>query len=243
MNLSSGFRAPHSSELLTNGAHHGSFRYEIGNLDLKTENALQLDLSSNFHLEHFDIIINPFVNRINNYIYINPQNYAIDGLQVYTYEQVDYAFLIGGDIGVHWHPHKAHWLHLESSYSIIDGRDKDGNALPLIPPARINNLIKFDLNLPGKFQVEGIVVQHQYIFEQDRVTDFETKTPGYHLLNLSANMKLSQKIPLYISLGARNILNVAYFNHLGSLKQIGIPNPGRNFFIKLNYKFEKQIKK
>ena len=39
LNISSGFRAPHTSELLANGVHHGTFRYTIGDPNLKTENA------------------------------------------------------------------------------------------------------------------------------------------------------------------------------------------------------------
>src|SRR5690606_9810173 len=35
VNLASGFRAPNLSELTSNGVHHGSNRYEIGNASLK----------------------------------------------------------------------------------------------------------------------------------------------------------------------------------------------------------------
>ena len=41
LNVSRGFRAPNIAELGSNGVHEGTFRYEIGNPDLKPENSLQ----------------------------------------------------------------------------------------------------------------------------------------------------------------------------------------------------------
>ena len=43
-NLSSGFRPPHLSEMLADGVHHGTNRYEIGSVDLKSEFANQFDV-------------------------------------------------------------------------------------------------------------------------------------------------------------------------------------------------------
>lgn len=40
LNLSSGYRAPNIAELASNGVHEGTFRYETGNPDLKSETSL-----------------------------------------------------------------------------------------------------------------------------------------------------------------------------------------------------------
>ena len=45
LNVSTGYRAPHTSELLAKGAHDGALRYELGNRELKTEKGTQLDLT------------------------------------------------------------------------------------------------------------------------------------------------------------------------------------------------------
>lgn len=86
-NLSSGFRPPHLSELLANGVHHATLRYEIGNQQLLNEQSVQIDLSAEKTSEHLGIIINPFFNRFTNYIYLNPDNSKIDNLPVYKYAQ------------------------------------------------------------------------------------------------------------------------------------------------------------
>ena len=45
LNLSTGYRPPHVSELFANGEHHGASRYEIGTADLEPEKSTQIELS------------------------------------------------------------------------------------------------------------------------------------------------------------------------------------------------------
>ncbi len=45
INFSRGFRAPNISELSSNGRHEGTFRYEIGNANLKSETSNQVDVA------------------------------------------------------------------------------------------------------------------------------------------------------------------------------------------------------
>ncbi|MBK9190114.1 MAG: TonB-dependent receptor [Crocinitomicaceae bacterium] len=116
LNVSSGFRSPHVSELLSDGIHHGTFRYIAGNELLKNENALQIDFTMGVHYDHMEITFNPFFNEISNYIYLQPADSIIDGYQVFEYTQTNKAQLFGGDFAVHVHPHFAHWLHVQSSF-------------------------------------------------------------------------------------------------------------------------------
>src|SRR5690606_34256985 len=109
INLSSGFRAPHSSELLANGVHHGTMRFEIGSRDLKTEQANQIDLTYEYDDEHISFIINPFYSFIQHFIYIEPTDSIAEGLPVYHYNSATSAQLYGVDAGFHLHPHFAHW--------------------------------------------------------------------------------------------------------------------------------------
>ena len=54
-------------------------------------------------------------------------------------KQKDVIFT-GGDIAIHYHPHLAHWLHLESNFSLLS----TSNELPFIPQNRLNNIAKID---------------------------------------------------------------------------------------------------
>ena len=67
-NIARGYRAPQVAELSSNGRHEGTYRYEIGNRDLKPETSLQGDLGILFNSEHVSLDMAFFSNNINNFI-------------------------------------------------------------------------------------------------------------------------------------------------------------------------------
>ena len=236
VNVSSGFRAPHLSELLANGYHHGALRYENGDLDLKPEKAHQLDVTYERKGEHLGFLINPFIGLVNDYIYLQPLDTMMAGLPVFAYRQYSQVLINGIDLSVHWHPHFAHWLHWEGSFSYVDIQDRNGEYTSLIPQTRISNLIK--ANFPEskrKFYMEKISMQHIYLFEQSRVAVGEQTSASYQLLNASLDAKLKGKVPLELKLGVRNLLNENYIDHLSRLKNISLPHQGRNFFVSATF--------
>lgn len=242
INISSGYRAPHTSELLANGIHHGTFRYTIGDLDLKTEYATQIDFSLGAHYDHLEIIFNPFFNQINNYIFLSPQDTVIENYPVYQYSQSDKAQLFGGDFSLHLHPHFAHWLHIQSSFSYIYAQQENATPLPLIPQNRLNTQLKFELHGHQKFSLADVVVQHYFYFAQNRVSSFETPTSAYHLINIGLNFKwITKNQPVLFQLGVKNLLNTDYIDHLSRLKNIGLSMPGINFYFGIKYQFEKRL--
>jgi iron complex outermembrane receptor protein len=241
LNVSSGFRAPTTSELLSDGIHHGSSRYEIGSRNLTVEKGIQFDFSYGLHLDDFELIINPFYNRINDYIYIQPSDSLINNYNVYTYTQSSLAQIYGTDFGFHYHPHRAHWMHIESSISTVFAEDINKQPLPMIPQTRINSQLRFEFDQSGKFRFEDITIQHLYFFKQNRLADYESFSSAYNLINLGVNMKFDITTPILVSFGVRNILNQTYFDHLSALKSIGIPNPGINAFLSVRIEFNKQL--
>ncbi len=231
INASGGFRAPNTSELLSNGVHEGTNRYEKGNVNLTNENATQVDFSIDYRDDHFSFSINPFYNAIQNYIFLSPTHTFIDNQPVFEYLQTN-AFLYGGELGFHYHPHKIHWLHLESNLSTVAAADQNGNALPLIPQTKINSTVKVSFSKKGKIRLKNVFVQHIYKFKQSQTGLFETNTPDYHLVNLGLNFEvLTQNNPFEISAGVKNVLNTKYIDHLSRFKDLAIPNQGINFYI------------
>ncbi|OYX82957.1 MAG: TonB-dependent receptor, partial [Flavobacteriales bacterium 32-34-25] len=141
MNVASGFRAPNLAELTSNGVHHGTNRYEIGNANLKTEQNVQTDINLEYGNTHFEFFVNGFYNHINNYIYTSPTGEIMDESDVFAYIQ-DNAKLYGGEVGVHIHPHPLDWLHYETSFESVTGKKDNGDYLPLIPASNWNNTIR-----------------------------------------------------------------------------------------------------
>lgn len=241
-NLSSGYRAPNTSELLSRGVHEGTNRYELGNANLKSEQATQIDFTLNYRDEHVDFAINPFLNTIRDYIFLSPTDTVIDGSPVFEYLQTD-AYLFGGEMGVHLHPHHIHWLHIESNLSMVFGEDRQGNALPLIPATRLQSTLSIETKKTNKIRLKSVFVQHMYKFRQGRVSLFETPTAAYHLLNAGVQMAIpARRQALEVSAGVKNILNTRYIDHLSRFKAMGIPNPGINVYAAINFRFNGQIK-
>jgi iron complex outermembrane receptor protein len=230
-NISSGFRAPTISELLSDGEHEGSGRYEKGNTGLNNEKAIQIDFSLDYDSEHFNFSVNPFYNAIQNYTFLSPTSAFIDGVSVYEYQQSN-AFLYGGEIGFHYHPHSIHWLHIESNLSTVIAEKENGEALPLIPHTKLNTTFSAEISHKGKVRIKNIYIQHIYKFKQERVGLFETNTTDYHLVNLGLNLEIKTKNnPIEVNLGTKNLLNTSYIDHLSRFKSMGIPNSGINFYV------------
>ena len=235
INLSSGYRAPHLSELLADGFHHGALRYEIGNIALKSEKANQIDVTIERHGDHLELILNPFYNFIQNYTYVQPLDSLIEGLPVYEYAQQNRLALFGADLGFHYHPHFAHWLHLESTYSYL--QSESVSQISLMPQNRINTTLKFDLDNKGFFRLKTINFNYNYYFKQDRVSVIETPSPSYSILNFSIQSFFGKTERFSLNVGCKNMFNQTFIDHLSRLKNIGLESPGRNIYFKFVYRF------
>ena len=229
INIASGFRAPNLAELTSNGTHEGTNRYEIGNADLNNERNVQTDLSLEFKNEHFEFYVNGFYNSISDYIYLEPNGTVLDGNAVFLYQQQN-ADLFGGEAGLHYHPHPLDWLHMESNFSTVTGKLKNDSNLPLIPANNWANTLRLEFSKINKDFNDGYCfLTLKSFFAQNMVSDYETTTNGYSLLNLGlgATVSISNQ-PIEFKLSANNILDKEYISHLSRLKSDGISNIGRN---------------
>lgn len=240
-NVARGFRAPNLAELGSNGEHEGTFRYEVGNRDLKPEYSLQADLGLDFSGRFMSVQAALFASRISNYIFA-ARNGALseEGLPVYVF-QSGLAHLGGGEIGVDVHP--VHQLHLSSAFSCVFAREASGDNLPLIPAPRLFSEIKWELSHGGNlFNNAFVALNLDWNLPQDRFygeDDTETATPGYLLVGASAGTDLfikgKRRLSLYV-IGA-NLTDQAYAPHLSRLKYIGVFNMGRNVSFKVEIPF------
>lgn len=235
INIATGFRAPNLSELSSNGVHEGSNRYEIGNPNLKNEQNFQIDLNVDYNAEHFDFFANGFYNNINNYIFISPNGNTIDDNFVYDYLQNN-AVLYGGEAGIHLHLHEIDWLHMTSSYEIVIGQLNNNSSLPLIPANQWKNNFRANFDVSKNIKNSFIFLQANYTFNQNNISQFETKTNDYLLLSsgIGTDIQLNKsKFNLYLT--ATNLLNKEYVAHLSRLKADGIYNMGRNIILGVNF--------
>ncbi|MEZ4779447.1 MAG: TonB-dependent receptor [Flavobacteriaceae bacterium] len=235
VNVASGFRAPNLAELTSRGVHEGTFRYEIGNPNLKNEQSFQTDVALEYRSEHFEVFANGFMNVINNYIFINPTGDIIEETPVFEYVQLK-ANLYGGEIGFHLHPHPLDWLHWESSFETVTGKLNEGGYLPFIPANTLKNTLRFELK-DGKVMKKSYgFVTYENTFDQNNIGDFETPTKGYNLLSLGLGSQLKfSKLGINYSVTITNLLDEKYIPHLSRLKPDGILNPGRSINLNLGF--------
>lgn len=264
-NVSRGFRAPNIGELASNGRHEGTFRYEIGNPNLKSEISHQIDIAYFLNSEHVTFELTPFVNFISNYVYTEKLkgfdgNDSIpdpaDPAPAFQFKSGN-AIMLGGEIYFDIHPHPLDWLHIENSFSYVQATQQNqpdsSKYLPFIPAPKYRCELKAQFNkvsttLSNAYVKFGV----DYYFAQNKffsANGTETATPAYTLLSagIGADIKCFNRkdfMSLYIS--GENLANVAYQNNLSRLKyapenlatgRIGIFNMGRNISVKLLMNF------
>lgn len=234
LNFASGYRAPNLAELTSYGTHEGTNRYEIGNEHLKNEQNFQADLALEYKSEHIEVFANAFYNKVNNYIFISPNGELIANTPVYNYLQAD-ANLYGGEIGFHLHPHPLDWLHLESSFETVTGKQKNDSYLPLIPANSLSNTLRVEFETKSVQKIYGFVRLNTH-FKQANVSGFETPSDGYNLLGAGFGGTVQLfKNNLDIRISGSNLTDKTYINHLSRLKSDGLYNIGRNINVGLTY--------
>ncbi|MEP6673632.1 MAG: TonB-dependent receptor [Ferruginibacter sp.] len=271
-NAARGFRAPAIPELASNGSHEGTNRYEYGDQNLKNETSLQFDGGLEFNIEHFSFIVSAFHNSFDNFIFYRKLAAAAGGdsiinvngnnLTAFKFDQRQ-ATLSGVELTLDFHPHPLDWLHIENTFSVVNGRFKDkieySNNIPFMPAPRILTTLRADVK-----KVEDNVRNFYFKIEFDNtfaqnnvftVYNTESATSGYSLMNIGigADFITKKELPLFsLYLSGNNITDVGYQNHLSRLKytdynssngRTGVFNMGRNFSIKLNVPFTVKIKK
>ncbi|SFT74419.1 iron complex outermembrane recepter protein [Lishizhenia tianjinensis] len=239
LNVSTGFRAPHSSELLANGVHHGSLSYELGDLNLVSEKAQQIDASVAVKGKHIELNLVPFYNRIKDFIYSQPTGEMVDNFPLYRYQQAQRVDMYGTDVQVHFHPHAVHDLHIISSFSYLRASFSNQEALPLQPQNKLNLMASYSFFSKRKLSLSKFVVNFDQFLAQNRPGVTELATPAFLLVDMALHFKVKTKQDLQFQCGVRNLLNESYVPHLSKLKNYNIPSQGRNVYlsITLNLKY------
>jgi iron complex outermembrane receptor protein len=266
LNFAKGFRAPNIAELTANGIHEGTFRYEIGNPNLKPEQNLGVDASYNYYSDHVISEFSLFSNTVYNFIFLNRltnfsgNDSVIESVPVFQYQQHN-ALLYGAEYSLDIHPHPLDWLHWLSTFDFVIARQlhrpDSEKYIPFTPPARITSEFKATAKkIFTNLENSWISFGGEYYFAQNKiyaVNHTETATPAYLLLHsaLGTDIKIKgQSLTLVFSVN--NLLNTTYQSHLSRLKYAGynysqdyegVYNMGRNFTIKLLINFETKRKK
>ncbi len=217
-------RAPTPEELYADGPHAATGAYEIGDPDLDTEVGQGVEASLRVEYPRFEATISAFATRYSDFIYLAETGDEIDGLEVFQFSQDDAEFT-----GFELHGHfellhtGANHLHLGFSYDQVNAEFRDdGEPLPRIPPRR-GRLALIFMGERLEARVEG-----WWVDDQTRVSEHESPTPGYAMLNASVSARIfAGKTVHEFILRGRNLTDEAAYNHVSFLK-FAAPLPGRD---------------
>jgi iron complex outermembrane receptor protein len=239
-------RAPHVNELLSNGIHHGTATYEEGDINLQAEKALNLSLGLHWHNVAGTVSteIDIYHNSINDFIYRQPVPddpvLTIAGaFPLIRYQQTD-ATLSGLDASLIIRP----WQSVEwtSRASILRARNRlIDDWLTQMPADRVSTELAYNFKDGKRITGAYIGLEYQHVFEQTRIPDetngkqdYKTPPSAWSLLNGSASFTvgITQRLPVTINIGARNLLDKAYRDYLNSMRYF-TDETGRNFYLRL----------
>lgn len=237
-NVGRSFRLPGANELAANGVHHGTFRHEQGDANLKSEQGWQMDASYNLRYNGFSISVSPFVSWFSNYIFLRPTgewSVLPHAGQIYRYTGAEVLFA-GTEATIDIHFLRSFNYRISGEYVYTYNCDEH-IPLSFSPPFSMRNTLTWQ-----RKQVM-LYAEWQSIARQNRVDRNEDRTPGANLFHLggSLNIPIRGNQAIEITLIARNIFNTRYYNHLSFYRKVEIPEPGRNFQLLIKIPFKKLL--
>jgi iron complex outermembrane recepter protein len=229
LSLARAQRAPTGQELFARGVHLATSTFEIGNPDLGKETAHSIDLTFRGSQGPTTFSLGLFRNHINDYIFANTLD-RFEDFRLIRYDQRDARFTgVDGMVRHQIAPGIGIGLFGDYVRARLTG---GGDDLPRIPAGRLGTRV--DLRSGPLFGD----LEFYRVFEQTRIAEFETETPGYSMLNAT----LAYRVPLgqfgngELFLRGTNLLNRLAFNHVSFVKE-SAPLRGRNLVVGLRTTF------
>ena len=221
MSIAQSERAPGLAELYSQGVHYCAYRFEQGAETLQKERSFNVEQSIEWNPAWGRVELALYQNAIDDYIFIRPTGAVANGWQVYAWESTDADFQ-GGEMSIQVQP--AHWDHVqaESVFSLVDARDRNGAALPLIPPATLRSTVGWANGSRG--QLHGLFANAIWNHNRDA-----------SLVHLAAGGSIADAFDLTVSV--QNLFNAEFVPTMSMLRELNIAEPGRNVRVQLAWTF------
>ena len=256
LNYSLSNRAPNASELFSDGLHQSVARVEVGNLRLDKETANQLAASYTYQSPKLNVLVEPYINRIDNYIFIAPTEQGITvigqagAFLEYEFLSTD-ALIYGVDFNIDYDITDN--LSFKNVTAFLIGEDLNNNE-PLIdmPPFNTINTVQYqnkkwkDLTLgltSELFLAQNNFPNYNFFYtrpstSEEILVDVSTPPDTYHLFHFKSSIQtqLFKKNTLEIGFNIQNIFNVDYKNYLNRLRYFA-DETGRNFQVQLKFNY------
>jgi iron complex outermembrane receptor protein len=207
----------------------------IGNPALKSEKALQGDVSLNYQDKIVNLSVTGYYHRLYDYIIgtvlngYSPVTYGATGVKEYV--NMPGAFITGADVSAGINLKQG--IQLQNTFNYSYGSLSNGSAVPLLSPLRgINS---------GRYTFKGWHIQAEtdWALAKNRVNESvgEITSPAYALLNLRTGYQFMFRNHIWdVNFSVENVLDERYreYSDWGTVLR-----PGRNFIVYISYSFGK----
>lgn len=243
-NLATAWRPPNINELFSNGVHHGSASYELGDENLSSETAYNFNTSLNYSGSRLALEAVLYHNYIRNFIYLKPQFPEVltirGAFPSFQYTQTDATFR-GIDLkSVLNLTSKLTWTSKGSFLWAYNQRADD--FLVLIPANRIENELSYQFKNLKKFTNNTFSVSYLKVFQQNRVptnSDYAAPPAGYGLVNLDVSTQFSlnkNQNKLQLGLQITNLIDTVYRDYMNRFRYFS-DEMGRNVLLRAKMSF------
>jgi iron complex outermembrane receptor protein len=232
------WRAPNVNERYSQGVHHGTAQYELGDPSLVTERTWNVDGTLRRSGPRFDLQLSGYRNAIDDYIYLQPRAPVLTirgAYPAFEFAQVD-AVIVGGELSFRLALLRS--VELRASGSLLRGSERASSA-PLydMPADRMTTGLRFELPTTSWATRPFLDLSATLVREQDRVpegTVYALPTDGYQLVNLelgAASLDLAGR-RIDAGLEIRNVFDTAYRDYLSRYK-LFVDDPGRDIALRV----------
>jgi len=236
------WRPPNVNERFSQGVHHGTAQYEIGDTALVPERSINVDATLRHYSARTRLEVSAYQNRIDDYIFLRPREPVVTfrgTYPAYNYAHTD-ARLRGVEVTAQLNP--AAWLSLYANGNAVRGTDRVTDT-PLydMPADRLTASARLYAPTDRWVALPYVEVGTTVVRPQDHVppvTIYKLPTAGYELLNLEIGATALDigGVRVEPSLAVRNVLDTHYRDYL-SRYRLFVNEPGRDVVLRLTVPF------
>ncbi len=220
LSLARSQRAPNVQELYARGVHLATNTYEIGTATLGKETSRSVDLTFRKTAGVTTFTVGAYHQDFKNYIFADTLD-RFEDFRLVRYAGVDATFTgVDGEVRHRFTPNIAASVFGDYVRAKIKGSLGD---LPRIPAGRLGG------RLDGDWGPLSADVEYYRVFSQGKIADFETRTPGYDMVNatIAYHLDLGARAKAELFVRGTNLTNALAFNHASFIKTAS-PLRGRN---------------
>jgi iron complex outermembrane receptor protein len=227
-----GARMPSPIELYALGPHHIDRTYLIGSDSLRPERVHQIFLLNEVQMEDLSFHFLLYSGVLENWLLRVGGKDTIEDFPVFRFQN-HLGRLTGFNFYLHYHPHQAHWLHIEGILSFIRMQFSLQEAFVQLPQSRLSLRVRGEKKWK---QNKGTITLEGNWLESVAYDYLPFSLPDAFYGNARADFFFAtRRGTWFLAMGVNNLFNRPYYESLSTLALYALPMYGRHGYIQLGY--------